>query len=52
VDSSHQLHRHAAHGDRRATRQHRAGLRYYVEKPAGGPDWRARLIFTMLFPKK
>jgi hypothetical protein len=28
------------------------GLRYYVEKPRGGPDWGARLIFTMLFPKK
>lgn len=28
------------------------GLRYYVEKPQGGPDWGVRLIVTLLFPKK
>jgi hypothetical protein len=28
------------------------GFRYYAEKPAGGPDWGARLILTFLFPKK
>ncbi len=27
------------------------GVRYYVEKPEGGPDWGIRLIFTLLFPK-
>jgi hypothetical protein len=25
--------------------------RYYLEKPAGGPDWGVRLVFTLLFPK-
>lgn len=28
-----------------------AGVRYYVEKPDGGPDWGARLAVTWLFPK-
>lgn len=28
------------------------GGRYYIEKPAGGPEWGVRLIFTFLFPKK
>lgn len=27
------------------------GVRYYADKPEGGPDWGTRLIFTMLFPK-
>jgi hypothetical protein len=26
--------------------------RYYLEKPAGGPDWGVRLNVTLLFPKK
>jgi hypothetical protein len=25
---------------------------YFVEKPSIGPDWRARLVVTLLFPKK
>lgn len=28
------------------------GIKYYVEKPAGGADWGVRLIFTFLFPKR
>jgi hypothetical protein len=28
-----------------------AGYRYYVEKPAGGPDWGLRFTITFLFPK-
>jgi hypothetical protein len=28
-----------------------AGVRYWVESPAGGPDWGMRLSLTMLFPK-
>jgi hypothetical protein len=27
------------------------GVRYYAEKPAGGPAWGVRLVLTMLFPK-
>jgi len=27
------------------------GVRYNADKPAGGPDWGVRLIFTLLFPK-
>jgi hypothetical protein len=27
------------------------GVRYYVEKPAGGPDWGVRLTLTLLFPQ-
>ena len=27
------------------------GLRYYVERPDGGPEWGFRLIFTLLFPR-
>lgn len=27
------------------------GVRYYVERPAGGPDWGLRLTLTFLFPK-
>jgi hypothetical protein len=27
------------------------GLRYYIESPAGGPDWGLRFTFTLLFPK-
>jgi hypothetical protein len=27
------------------------GVRYYVEAPAGGPDWGLRLTFTLLYPK-
>jgi hypothetical protein len=29
-----------------------AGVRYYAEKPAGGPEWGLRLGVTFLFPKK
>jgi len=28
-----------------------AGVKYYVESPAGGPDWGLRLSLTFLFPK-
>jgi hypothetical protein len=28
------------------------GGRYYVESPAGGPDWGMRFSFTFLFPKR
>jgi len=27
------------------------GARYYVESPAGGPDWGVRLVVTLLYPK-
>jgi hypothetical protein len=27
------------------------GVRYYAEKPAGGPDWGLRFTTTLLFPK-
>jgi hypothetical protein len=27
------------------------GVRYYVESPAGGPDWGARFVVTLLYPK-
>jgi hypothetical protein len=27
------------------------GVRYYVEKPLGGPDWGLRLTVTLLFPQ-
>jgi hypothetical protein len=27
------------------------GLKYYAEKPAGGPDWGIRLVLTLLFPQ-
>ena len=27
------------------------GLKYYAEKPAGGPDWGVRLVLTLLFPQ-
>jgi len=27
------------------------GVRYYAEKPAGGPDWGLRFVTTFLFPK-
>ena len=27
------------------------GVRYYAEKPAGGPDWGLRFAMTLLFPK-
>jgi hypothetical protein len=27
------------------------GVRYYVERPAGGPEWGIRLTLTMLFPQ-
>jgi hypothetical protein len=27
------------------------GVMYYVEKPAGGPDWGLRFAVTFLFPK-
>jgi hypothetical protein len=28
-----------------------AGIRYYAESPAGGPEWGLRLALTFLFPK-
>jgi hypothetical protein len=28
-----------------------AGVRYYVEKPDGGPEWGLRFAVTWLFPK-
>ena len=28
------------------------GARYYVDTPPGGPDWGARFVVTLLFPKK
>ena len=31
--------------------QFSAGIRYYAEKPDGGPDWGLRLGMTFLFPK-
>jgi hypothetical protein len=27
------------------------GVRYYAEKPAGGPDWGLRFVTTLLFPQ-
>jgi hypothetical protein len=27
------------------------GVRYYLDKPAGGPDWGLRLMVTLLYPK-
>jgi hypothetical protein len=27
------------------------GVRYYAEKPEGGPDWGLRFAMTLLFPK-
>src|SRR5262249_11385892 len=27
------------------------GVRYYLEAPAGGPEWGLRITFTLLFPK-
>ena len=27
------------------------GVRYYAEKPEGGPDWGLRFTTTLLFPK-
>ena len=27
------------------------GVRYYAEKPEGGPDWGLRFVTTLLFPK-
>ena len=27
------------------------GIKYYAEKPAGGPDWGVRLVLTLLFPR-
>lgn len=27
------------------------GVKYYAEKPAGGPDWGVRLVLTLLFPQ-
>jgi hypothetical protein len=27
------------------------GVRYYLQSPAGGPDWGLRATFTLLFPK-
>ena len=31
--------------------QFQAGVRYYAEKPSGGPDWGLRFTVTFLFPK-
>jgi len=27
------------------------GVKYYAERPAGGPDWGVRFAITLLFPK-
>jgi hypothetical protein len=27
------------------------GVRYYADKPEGGPDWGLRFVTTLLFPK-
>lgn len=27
------------------------GVKYYAEKPVGGPDWGVRLVLTLLFPQ-
>ena len=27
------------------------GLKYYAERPPGGPDWGVRLVLTLLFPQ-
>jgi hypothetical protein len=27
------------------------GLKYYAQRPAGGPDWGLRFTVTFLFPK-
>jgi hypothetical protein len=27
------------------------GLKYYADKPSGGPDWGLRFTVTLLFPK-
>ena len=27
------------------------GARYYLETPAGGPDWGVRFVVTLLYPK-
>ena len=27
------------------------GLRAYLDKPEGGPDWGARVVLTFLFPR-
>jgi hypothetical protein len=27
------------------------GVRYYFDKPSGGPDWGLRLVFTLLYPR-
>lgn len=27
------------------------GVKYYAEKPTGGPDWGVRLVLTLLFPQ-
>ena len=27
------------------------GARYYLESPAGGPDWGVRFVVTLLYPK-
>ena len=27
------------------------GARYYLESPAGGPDWGLRFVVTLLYPK-
>ncbi len=28
-----------------------AGAGYYVEKPTGGPDWKLRMVFTVILPR-
>jgi hypothetical protein len=27
------------------------GVKYYTDRPRGGPDWGPRLNFTLLFPR-
>ena len=29
-----------------------AGVRYYAQKPEGGPDWGIRAVITFIIPEK
>jgi hypothetical protein len=37
--------------DRQVAQRLQVGMRYYADKPAGGPDWGLRFATTFLFPK-
>jgi hypothetical protein len=28
------------------------GAGYFAEQPAGGPDWKLRIVFTLILPRK